>query len=81
MTEQIKTIFAAVHEAAPREMRYLALREVDHSVFTLMLEIPDGGSNPLQSIPAAAVFRGSLAGQTDDDVTPRSCTVVGSYRA
>jgi hypothetical protein len=81
VTEQIEAMFAAVHEAAPRGLRYIAMREADQPVFTLMLELLNGVSNPLPSIPAAADFRGWLAGQTGDDVAPQSCTVLGMYSA
>jgi hypothetical protein len=81
VTEQIEVLFAAVHAAAPPGMRYTVLRENDGAVFTLILELTDGVDNPLPSIPAAAAFRSWLASQTDDDVTPRACTVLGRYSA
>lgn len=80
-TQQIDALFTAIHDAAPSAMHYTALRDADEPLFTLILELPDGASNPLLSIPAAATFRGWMAGQTQDDVTPRSCLVVGNYSA
>lgn len=81
VTEQIEALFAAVHAAAPPNMQYIALRETDGPVFTLILELADGAENPLLSVPAAVDFRNWLPGQTDDDLAPRSCTVVGRYSA
>ncbi|OQO90068.1 hypothetical protein B1813_19815 [Saccharomonospora piscinae] len=81
VAEQLDEVFAAVHAAAPRGMRYTALRDAEEPVFTLILELPEGAENPLPSIPAAAAFRGWLPGRTDDDPAPRPCTVVGSYGA
>lgn len=79
--DQIEALFAAVHAATPQEMQYTALRETDEPVFTLILELPDGAENPLPSIPAAVAFRSWLPSQTDDNLTPRSFTVVGGYSA
>ncbi|RVW01756.1 hypothetical protein [Rhodococcus spongiicola] len=81
VTQQIEAIFTAVHETAPPAMRYLALREADEPVFTLILELPDGADNPLLSIPAALEYRSHLPSWTDDDVTPRPHTIVGRYSA
>lgn len=81
VVEQITALSTAVHTAAPKELRYTALRESDEPVFTLLLELPDGIENPLPSIPAAAAFRRWLPTQTDDNPTPRACTVLGRYEA
>ncbi|WP_230535670.1 hypothetical protein [Streptomyces sp. OUCMDZ-3434] len=80
-TERINALFDAVHAAAPRDMRYIALRETGEPVFTLILELPDGTENPLPSIPAAVAFRRWLSGRTEDDPAPCSCTVVCRYSA
>lgn len=81
VADEIATLLAAVHVAAPAALQYVALRETDEPVFTFILELPDGAQNPLPSIPAAVSFRSWLPGQTDEDPTPRSCTVLGRYSA
>lgn len=81
VVDQIAALFAAVEAAAPAQLQYTALRETDEPVFILILELPDGAENPLPSIPAAAAFRGWLPHQTDDDLTPRPCAVLGRYGA
>ena len=81
VSAQIESLFAAVHDAAPENMQYIASREADDSVFTLILELPEGAENPLPSIPAAADFRSWLLTQTDDDTMPRPYVVVGRYEA
>ncbi|TYQ09528.1 UNVERIFIED_ORG: hypothetical protein L601_003700000230 [Gordonia westfalica J30] len=79
--EQITALFDAVRTAAPEGMKYLALRESDEAVFTLLLELPVGAENPLPAIPAAAAFREWLPHHTSDDPRPRVCTVLGWYSA
>jgi hypothetical protein len=81
VVDQIAAFFAAIHAAAPVQLQYIALRETDEPVFTLILELPDGAQNPLLSIPTAAAFRDWLPGQTDYDTTPRSCMSLGRYSA
>ncbi len=81
VVDQIAALFAAVHAAAPTQLQYIALRDSDEPVFTLILELPDGAQNPLASIPTAAAFRCWLPSQTNEDTTPRSWTVLGRYSA
>lgn len=81
VSEEITALFAAVQAAAPPGIRYTALREADEPVFTLILELADATENPLPSIPAAVAFRNWLPTQTDDDLTPRPCTMLSRYSA
>ncbi|WP_430335884.1 hypothetical protein [Rhodococcus sp. ACT016] len=81
VVEQIAALFDAVHAAAPKGLKYFAVRETDEPVFMLLLELPEDAENPLPSIPAAAAFRAWLPTQTDDDPAPRACTVLGRYDA
>lgn len=77
VVEQIEALFEGVRAAAPSQLRYIAFRDADEPVFTLILELPEGADNPLPLIAAAADFRAWLPSRTDDDPIPRVCTVLG----
>ncbi|MET7370690.1 hypothetical protein ABZS61_33475 [Streptomyces sp. NPDC005566] len=81
VSEQLKRLFAALRDSAPQRISYLAIRDAEEPVFTLILKLSDGAENPLPLLPAAAAFRSWLPGQTDDDPTPRLCTVIDRYSA
>lgn len=80
-TQRIESLLAALHAAAPPQLRYLALRQHDEPVFTLILELAEGADNPLPAIDEAASFRDWLPDHTHDDTVPKQCSIIGKYYA
>jgi len=78
--KQIERLFAALHAAAPADIRYLAARTTDATDFLLMLHLADGAANPLLSIPKAAAFRQDMPGRALTPPAPEPMTVLGDYR-
>jgi hypothetical protein len=74
-----RRVFAAVHAARPEGFRYAVARLGDATYVTL-LEIPDGGRNPLRDIPEYTAFEAALPGWLAEPSTGGPGTLIGSYR-
>jgi hypothetical protein len=75
----VAELFAAIEQAQPGGIRYLATRHPDRPQFELLLHLADGVDNPLPAIPRAAQFRQQMA---DWSLTaqPEAATLLGRYR-
>lgn len=73
--DAIRTLFAAVEEAAPIGVDYTAARVGAEFLLTLRLT----GANPLLDIPAALEFRARVAEWAGAPVPPRPVAVLGQY--
>jgi hypothetical protein len=76
----IERLFAAVHAAAPEDIRYLAARTAEGTDFMLMLHLADGAANPLPTIPEAAAFRQEMPQWAVTPPAPEPMIVLGDYR-
>ncbi|MFI6713198.1 hypothetical protein ACIBF7_42675 [Nonomuraea sp. NPDC050478] len=75
----IKTLFAAIEEAAPTGLDYTAMRVADGTEFLLILHLADADLNPLLNIQEALAFRAKVAEWAGAPVPPRPVTLLGRY--
>jgi hypothetical protein len=76
----VKTMFAAIDDAAPEGVRYASLRSSDGVSFVALLALDDGIENPLAAIPEFRAFQQGLGEWLAAPPVPDQMTVVGSYR-
>jgi hypothetical protein len=76
----VKRMFAAIEREGLEGIRYASIRLADGVTFLALLEIEDGGENPVAALPEAQEFYGSLPGWYVEPPDVGTGTVVGSYR-
>lgn len=76
----VKRVFAALHEALPRGIRYTSCRLSDGVTYVALLEIDEGVENPLPTLPAFREFQENLKQWMAEPPIPEQLTVIGSYR-
>lgn len=75
----VKSMFAALDEAQPRGVRYAAYRLPGEVSYTILLEIPDGGENPLPGVAAFREFQEQLKTWLAGPPIMEQLTTLGSY--
>jgi hypothetical protein len=82
MESGIRSMFAALEELGPKQVRYAYTKLADGVTFVALLELADGEANPLLDLPAAQEFVANLKGWIDQDAPPKPepLEVIGSYQ-
>jgi hypothetical protein len=75
----VKTMFAALDEAQPQGVRYASYRLPGEASYTILLEIPDGGENPLPGVAAFREFQEQLKTWLAGPPVMEQLTALGSY--
>jgi hypothetical protein len=76
----IEKVFSAIKQAQPAGVRYASSRLADGVTFVVLLELEDGGENPLAALPAFVEFQEDLKRWIAEPPTVEQLTVIGSYR-
>ncbi len=80
VTDAVKTAFAAVAARRPEGIRYEYYRRPGTSEFVALLELPEGGDNPLFGIEEARNLQATVAKWAlNEPPTPEPLEVLGSY--
>lgn len=74
-----RRVFAAVRATRPEGFRYAVVR-LGEATYVTLLEIPDGGRNPLRDVPEYAAFEAALPGWLAEPSTGGPAAPIGSYR-
>jgi hypothetical protein len=75
----VKSMFAALGDAQPRGVRYESYRRPGEGSYTILLELPDGGENPLPGVAAFREFQEQLKTWLAEPPVMEQVTTLGSY--
>jgi hypothetical protein len=75
-----RKMFSAIEQAQPQGVRYASCTLPDGATFVALLELENGGANPLPALSEFRAFQESLRGWVSEPPTTEPLTVVGSYR-
>jgi hypothetical protein len=76
----VRRMFAAIEREGLEGIRYASIKLEDGVTFVALLEVEDGGQNPLADLPEAQEFYAGLPGWYAEPPEVRPGTVIGSYR-
>lgn len=76
----VATMFTAIEEAAPPNVRYTSCRLADGVTYLILLQVDDGTDNPLPAMPSFQQFQAGLRDWVDGPPENSPATVVGAYR-
>lgn len=76
----IGEMFTAIAEAAPPGVRYASCRLPDGVTYIALLEVEDGGENPLVAVPEFRKFQENLRNWLTEAPSMEQLTPIGSYR-
>lgn len=76
----IKDLFATLHHAQFQGIRYASCQLRDGVSYIALLEVDEGVTNPLPSLPAFQAFQEKLKQWIAEPPTTEQMTVSGSYR-
>lgn len=75
----VKSMFAALRDAQPPGVRYESYRLPGEGSYTILLELPDGGENPLPGVAAFREFQEQLQSWLAEPPVMEQVTTLGSY--
>jgi hypothetical protein len=75
----VKSMFAALDDAQPQGVRYTSFRQPGEASYTILLELPDGGENPLPGVAAFREFQQQLKTWLAEPPVMEQLTTLGSY--
>ena len=73
-------VFTALEAAKPEGLQYAAMRLDDGVTYVILLSTPEGGKNPLLSLPEYQQFVKGLREWLAGPSTTETLTLLGSYR-
>ena len=76
----IKKVIQELEQVQPAGVRYASFRLGDGVTLVALLELEDGGDNPLFALPAYAELLENLKQWQPEPPTVENLTVIGSYR-
>ena len=77
--ESAARVFEALEESRPEGLQYASLRQDDGVTYVILLAWPDGGPNPLQSVPEYQAFAKGLREWLVAPGATEKLSTLGSY--
>jgi hypothetical protein len=75
-----RKMFAAIDVAQPEGIRYASLLLPDGETFVALVQLDEGGENPLPGIPEFRAFLEGVEASRAEPANVQPMTVIGSYR-